>query len=65
MDFKVLSETAGLSAGAVDKWGPLSRTSQVVAVEKLFGVKFQVSEAGATTNGSEFAGLIAKRLSEC
>jgi acyl carrier protein len=54
--------SATLSAKDVPEWDSLVHISLVVAVEKAFGIKFNVGEVEATKNVGDFADLIGARL---
>ena len=56
--------TESLSAQDVDEWDSLTQISLIVAVQKSFGIKFQLAEVGKTKNVGEFIDIIQKRLAE-
>ena len=53
--------TPELSAQEVEEWDSMLQISIVIAVEKQFGIRFNVGEVEATKNVGEFADLIARR----
>jgi len=53
-----------ISAKDVPEWDSLSHISLMVAVEKIFGVRFRVGEVETAKNIGEFANLILKRQQE-
>ncbi len=54
--------TRELSATDVPEWDSLLHISLVLAVEKAFGIRFQVGEVESTRNVGEFADLIQNKL---
>jgi acyl carrier protein len=56
--------TSELTAQDVPEWDSLLHISLVLAVEKAFAVRFRVGEVESARNVGEFAGLIARRMTE-
>jgi acyl carrier protein len=54
--------TPELSAKDVPEWDSLLHISLMVAVEKDFGIRFNVGEVESTRNLGEFADLIVQKL---
>ena len=53
--------TPELSAKDVPEWDSLTHISLLLAIEKGFGIRFNVGEVEGTRNVGELADLIAKR----
>jgi len=53
-----------LSAKDVPEWDSLTNISLMLAVEKHFGVRFNVGEVEATKNLGDLADLILRKLSK-
>ena len=56
--------TPELSAKDVEEWDSLNHISLVVAVEKLFQVRFRVGEVEGAHNIGEFVQLILRRAAQ-
>lgn len=56
--------TPELTAKDVPEWDSLIQISLLVAVEKLFNLRFRTGEVEATKNVGQFADLIARRMTE-
>ena len=54
--------TKDLSAHDVDEWDSLKHIVLIVAIEKSFGIRFQVGEVENTKNIGELISLIEKHL---
>jgi acyl carrier protein len=53
--------TPGLTADDVDGWDSLSHVRLVLAVSKVFGVKFSAAEVGQLKNVGEFVEMIQSK----
>jgi acyl carrier protein len=53
--------TPGMTADDVDGWDSLSHVRLVLAVSKVFGVKFSAAEVGQLKNVGEFVEMIQSK----
>lgn len=53
-----------MSAKDIDDWDSLAQINLVVAIEKEFGVKFNLDEVSQLKNIGEMLGLISKKIEE-
>lgn len=53
-----------MSAKDIDDWDSLAQINLIVAIEKEFGVKFNLDEVSQLKNIGEMLGLISKKIEE-
>ncbi len=53
--------TPGMTADDVDGWDSLSHVRLILAVSKVFGVKFSAAEVGQLKNVGEFVEMIQSK----
>lgn len=61
-DLDELTYADSLTAADIEEWDSLSNIRFVVAVEKMFGIRFSNSEISALENVGQMVDLIASKL---